>query len=265
MGTVFVNCLWSLLFCLKNSVKFMKQLFFLSALFGFIGWNLISSTGILAENDYTEIEVSDGGTVIGNVKYMGDLATPGLNLHRDWEISEASKITTEKLVFSKINNGLKNAVVSLKDITHGKKKIIPAIHPIMDQQNNIFIPRVLAILTGTTIDILNGDEVMHNIHTRSMKNQPFNLGTTYKQRISKKFDYSEIIKLTCDLHKNTYAWIVVLDNPYFDMTDRNGYFEICDIPPGTYKFQVWHEELGNLEKEVTVHPKEITTIEFVYS
>lgn len=85
----------------------MKQLFFLSALFGFIGWNLISSTGILAENDYTEIEVSDGGTVIGNVKYMGDLATPGLNLHRDWEISEASKTTTEKLVFSKINNGLK--------------------------------------------------------------------------------------------------------------------------------------------------------------
>lgn len=71
--------------------------------------------------------------------------------------------------------GLKNAVVSLKDITHGKKKIIPAIHPIMDQQNNIFIPRVLAILTGTTIDILNGDEVMHNIHTRSMKNQHLTL------------------------------------------------------------------------------------------
>jgi len=49
------------------------------------------------------------------------------------------------------------------------------------------------------------------------------------------------------------------------MTDRNGYFEICDIPPGTYKFQVWHEELGNIEKEVTIHPKEITTIDFIYS
>ncbi|MEK7289507.1 MAG: TonB-dependent receptor, partial [Planctomycetota bacterium] len=63
----------------------------------------------------------------------------------------------------------------------------------------------------------------------------------------------------------SYAWIVVLDNPYFDVTDRNGYFEICDIPPGAYKLQVWHEELGNLEKEVTIHPKEITKVELVYS
>jgi plastocyanin len=242
----------------------MKQLFLLNTLFGFFVWNLILPADILAERDYTEIEVSDGGTVIGNVKYMGGSA-PGLNLYRDWELSDTSKTTSEKLIFSKINNGLKNAVVSLQDITQGKKKLVPDIRPIIDQQNNIFIPRVLAILTGTTVDILNGDDVMHNIHARSVKNQPFNLGTTYKQRISKKFDYPETIKLTCDLHKNAYAWIVVLDNPYFDITDRNGYFEICDIPPGTYKFRVWHEELGNLEKEVTVHSKEITTVEFIYS
>lgn len=243
----------------------MKQLLFLSVLLGFLGWSAISSKDALAKKDYTEIEVAEGGTVIGNVKYMGDLATLGLNLYREWELSDTSKIPSEKLIFSKINNGLKNAIVSINDITQGKKRVIPIIRPVIDQQNNIFIPHVIAILTGTTIDILHGDEGMHNIHTRSIKNQPFNLGTTYKQRISRKFDYPEIIKLSCDLHKYAYAWIVVLDDPYFDVTDRNGYFEICDIPPGTYKFQVWHEELGNLEKEVTVHPKEITTVEFVYS
>ena len=106
---------------------------------------------------------------------------------------------------------------------------------------------------------------MHTIHTSTIKNQSFNLGTTYKQRISKTFEYPETIKLTCDLHKKSHAWVVVLDNPYFDITDRNGYFEICDIPPGTYKFQVWHEELGKLEKEVKIKPKEISNIEFVYS
>ncbi|KAB2831970.1 MAG: hypothetical protein F9K48_11350 [Candidatus Brocadia sp.] len=243
----------------------MKQIGFLIISFGFLCCNLTSSKDILADNKYSEIEVPDGGTIIGNVKYMGDLAAVGLNLYRDWELSDTSKLNSEKLVFSKVNNGLKNAVVSLKDIIQGKKKVIPAIRPIIDQQNNYFIPHVIAIVSGTTVDFLNGDEQMHNIHTRSTRNQPFNLGTTYKQRISKKFDYPEIIKLTCDLHKNAYAWIVVLDHPYFDATDRNGYFEICDIPPGTYTFQVWHEELGNLEKEVTVHPKETTTIEFVYS
>ena len=242
----------------------MKQLLFLCALFGFLIWNVISSEDTLADN-YAEVEVKDGGTVVGNVKYMGDLTTLSLNLYADWELPETSKTSTEKLIVNKINSGVKYAVVSITDITNGKKKAIPTIHPIIDQQRNTFIPHVTAILAGTTIDILNGDEELHTVHTRTIKNQPFNLGTTYKQRISKTFEYPETIKLTCDLHKKSYAWVVVLDNPYFDITDRNGYFEICDIPPGTYKFQVWHEELGKLEKEVKINPKETSNIEFIYS
>ena len=243
----------------------MKQVFFHSILVGFFGWNVIFSNAALADNDYTEIEVTDGGTVIGNVKYMGDLAAFTLDLYREWQLPETTKTTSEKLIVSKINNGLKNAVVSITNIAKGKKEVVPTIHPVIDQQRSIFIPHVISILAGTTIDILNGDEELHNIHTRSTKNQPFNLGTTYKQRIPRTFDYPEIIKLSCDLHKKSYAWIVVLDNPYFDLTDKNGYFEICDIPPGTYRLKVWHEELGNLEKEVKINPKEITNIEFIYS
>ena len=243
----------------------MKQLLFLCVLFGFLSWNVISSEDTLAEKNYSEVEVKDGGIVVGNVKYMSDLTTLSLNLYADWELPETAKTATEKLIVSTINNGLKYAIVSITDITHGKKKAIPTIHPIIDQQRNTFIPHVTAILAGTTIDILNGDGELHTVHTRTIKNQPFNLGTTYKQRISKIFEYPETIKLTCDLHKKSYAWIVVLDNPYFDITDKNGYFEICDIPPGTYKFQVWHEELGKLEKEVKINPKELSNIEFVYS
>lgn len=218
-----------------------------------------------AQSDYAEIQVVDGGTVIGNVRYLGDQASLSLDLAGGWDLTDTQKAGSEKLVVSKINNGLKNAVVSVTNIEKGKRKIISQINPIMDQQRNNFIPRVVPILTGTTVDILNGDDEMHNVHTKSVRNQPFNLGTTYKQRLSVKFDYPEIIKMTCDIHKKTYAWIVVLDNPYFDITDRNGYFEICDVPPGSYKFQVWHEELGKLEKEVTINPKEILNIEFVYS
>jgi len=242
----------------------MKQLLLLCALFGFLSWNVISSEDTLADN-YNEVEVKDGGTVVGNVKYMGDLTTLSLNLCAEWELPETSKTATEKFIVSMVNHGLKYTVVSITDITNGKKKAMPTIHPIIDQQRNTFIPHVTAILAGTTFDILNGDEELHTVHTRTIKNQPFNLGTTYKQRISKTFEYPETIKLTCDLHKKSYAWIVVLDNPYFDITDKNGYFEICDIPPGTYKFQVWHEELGKLEKEVKINQKEISNIEFIYS
>ncbi|MBU6390987.1 MAG: hypothetical protein KGQ83_01950 [Planctomycetes bacterium] len=243
----------------------MKSLSFFIILFSFLGWNIVSSKDILAEKNYIEEEVTDGGNIVGSVKYMGDLAMLKLDLYGGWELTDTSKNASEKLIASRINNGLKYAVISITNIAKGKKRLIPKTHPIIDQQRSNFIPHVIAILAGTTIDILNGDEELHTVHTRTIKNQPFNLGTTYRQRISRKFDYPEIIKLSCDIHKHAYAWIVILDNPYFDITDRNGYFEICDIPAGTYKLNVWHEELGNIEKEVTVYPKKITNVGFVYS
>lgn len=227
--------------------------------------DVISASDTLVKKVYAEIEVSEGGSIVGNVKFVGDIAASELNLYGGWALSEVAKSPSEKVVVSKINGGLKSVVVSLTDISAGKKKINPEIHPVIDQQKNSFIPRVTAILAGTSVDILNGDEELHTVHTKTTRNQPFNHGANYKMRITKTFEYPETIKLTCDIHKKSYAWIVVLDNPYFDVTDRNGYFEICDIPPGAYKLQVWHEELGNLEKEVTIHPKEITKVEFVYS
>lgn len=244
----------------------MKRLLFLGVLAVLFSCSdVISASDTLAKKIYIETEVSEGGSIVGSVRFAGDVTASELNLYGGWDLSVGAKPPSEKVVVSKINGGLKSVVVSLTDISAGKKKLNPEIHPVIDQQKNCFIPRVTAILTGTPVDILNGDEELHTVHTKTTRNQPFNHGANYKMRITKTFEYPETIRLTCDLHKKSYAWIVVLDNPYFDVTDRNGYFEICDIPPGVYKLQVWHEELGNLEKEVTIHPKEITNVELVYS
>lgn len=243
----------------------MRHLLFISLLIAFLSYGAVFPKALPAAENYTEGEVTDGGAIVGIVKYEGDLTTPSLNLPGEWELSESPKTGSEKVVVNKINHGLKYAVVSIADISQGKRRKIPVIHPIIDQQKNTFIPRVTALLAGTTVDILNGDEELHTIHTRSVKNQPFNFGTSYKQRVSIKFDNPEVVKLTCDIHKKTYAWIIILDNPYFDITDKHGYFEMSDIPPGRYKVKVWHEEFGNLEKEVEVKLKETINIEFVYS
>ncbi|MGQ3683769.1 MAG: hypothetical protein ACUBOA_01930 [Candidatus Loosdrechtia sp.] len=243
----------------------MRYLFFISVLIGALNSYIITAKGIFAGEGYTETEVVDGGSIIGTVKYKGDLLATVLNLPGAFELPDTSVPASDKIVVNRFNNGLSFVVISIAGITQGKKKEIPAIRPVIDQQKNTFVPRVVAILVGTTIDILNGDEELHTIHTRSVKNQPFNLGTSYKQRISRTFDYPETIKLFCDIHKKSYCWIVILENPYFDITDKRGYFEISDIPPGTYKLKTWHEELGNLEKEVTINPGEIIEVEFVYS
>jgi len=242
----------------------MKQVIILSLFWSFLFCNFLLRCSFAQDNGYVEIEVKNGGIVTGNVSYIGSKGAPSLDLYTRWEIPASTPSISKKLEVSSINNGLKNAVVSIVDIKKGKKRKIPVIHPVIDQQENVFIPRVTPVIAGTTIDILNGDEEMHNIHTRSIRNQPFNLGTTYKQRISKKFDYPEIIKLSCDIHKDSYAWIIIFEHPYFDLTNENGYFEICDIPEGTYTFQVWHEELGKQEKEVMIKAKKIEHVEFIY-
>ncbi|MCF6149897.1 MAG: hypothetical protein E3K37_14685 [Candidatus Kuenenia sp.] len=248
---------------MKKATESMKRTLLLYILSWFLLCNVLSSKGLFANGLYTEIEVPDGGCVAGYVKCTGNAGAPSIDLYAGWELPRASQVISEKLTVNKVNNGVKNVIVSISDIEKGKKGVVPQIHPVIDQQRSVFIPRVTAILAGTTVDLLNGDEEMHNVHTTSMRNQPFNFGMAYKQRISKKFDFPETVKLSCDIHKE-YAWIVVFGNPYFDVTDRNGYFEICDIPEGTYKFRVWHEELGKREKEVMVRAKKIENIEFVY-
>ena len=75
----------------------MKRLLFLCVLFGFLSWNVISSEDTLADN-YTEVEVKDGGTVVGNVKYMGDLTTLPLNLYADSEITQKPYTATSKII-----------------------------------------------------------------------------------------------------------------------------------------------------------------------
>lgn len=249
---------------LKKAMGLMKRTLFLYVLAWSLLCNILYSKGALANGSYTEIDVSDGGCIAGYVKCSGDVGAPSIDLYAGWELPRSSRDNiSEKLAVNKINNGVKNVIVSISNIEKGKKGVISPVHPVIDRQRSVFIPRVTAILAGTTVDLLNGDEEMHNVHTKSMRNQPFNLGMTYKQRISRKFDFPETVKLSCDIHKE-YAWIVVFSNPYFDVTDRNGYFEICDIPEGTYEFRVWHEELGKLEKEVMVRARKIENIEFVY-
>ncbi|MBM4055246.1 MAG: hypothetical protein FJ264_11390 [Planctomycetes bacterium] len=225
--------------------------------------DILYSKELVTEDAYTVIDVSDGGSITGHVTCTGDAGAPSLDMYAGWELSKPSQVVSEKIVINRLNNGVRNAVVSLSNIEKGKKGVVPSVHPVIDQQMGIFLPRVTAILAGTTIDLLNGDEELHNVHTKSVRNQPFNFGMSYKQRISKDFDYPETVKLSCDIHKE-YAWIVVFSNPYFDVTDRSGYFEICDIPEGTYELRVWHEELGKQEKEVIIQARKRENIAFVY-
>jgi len=126
---------------------------------------------------------------------------------------------------------------------------------VMDQQNLSFRPHLLPIPVGATVSFPNQDKVDHNVFSLS-RTQKFNLGS-YKPGESKKitFDKPGIVELRCDVHAEMIAYIMVLKNPYFAITDKGGNFKIADAPIGKVLVKTWHEKLKNAKQKAVVPDK----------
>lgn len=201
---------------------------------------------------YEEGDVSSGGTITGTVKFAGDVPEViQLKVEKDQEACGHGPIPSEGLLVSS-DKGVKNAVVSILNISKGKKFDKSGGNETIDQKACIFVPHLAVVPPGSTVDLINSDDVMHNLHTWSMKNTAFNEGVPGGAKLPKTFEYPETIKITCDVHKWMTAWLIVQENPYYAVTDESGSFQLGDVPPGTYKVQVWQESLGKATQEVTV-------------
>lgn len=136
----------------------------------------------------------------------------------------------------------------------------------MDQNNLSFLPHVLLVPQGATVDFPNNDKVGHNVFSLS-RTQKFNLGN-YGPGESRKivFDKPGLVELRCDMHAEMSAYILVMKNTFFGITDRKGRFSIPDsgylkshgitslkdLPPGKYTVRTWHEKLKSTKKTVDV-------------
>lgn len=154
---------------------------------------------------------------------------------------------------------MKNTVVYL-DYVEGDFAP-PPNHPVVDQKGLVFLPHVLAIVKGTTVDFTNNDTVRHNIFSPSPVTDNMNLGTYGAgQVVPWTFNKIGDAVLLCNVHAEMFAWVIVRQNPYFSITDKDGHFEINDVPAGQYTLKVWNEKLSAESQEVTVQEGDITTI-----
>ena len=178
-----------------------------------------------------DVAVENGGTITGNVK-------------------------------CKRTKYPENVVVAIEKIGDNNYPA-PEEHGIIDQFNLTFVPHVLAVQKGTKIDFPNSDSVRHNVFSPPDCCQQFNLGT-YDVGVVKmvEFDKTCEVPLLCNVHAEMSAFVVVLDNPYFSVTGKDGAFTIENVPPGTYKLNAWHEKLQTVTKEVTVEAGKITSVDF---
>ncbi|HYD50307.1 MAG TPA: carboxypeptidase regulatory-like domain-containing protein [Terriglobales bacterium] len=196
--------------------------------------------------------VSGGGSISGTVKFNGTAPAPkSLDATKDKEVCGQHKILDESLVVGS-DGALKNAVVSITNITKGKAHDTAA-KPELDQKGCVYIPHVMTAPAGAEIQIKNSDGILHNIHTYSSKNTPINRAQPkFKKVMGETFKEPETIRVTCDAHGWMQGWIVVTDHPYYAVTDDSGNFKLTDVPPGDYELKVWHEKLGEQTQKVTV-------------
>jgi plastocyanin len=146
---------------------------------------------------------------------------------------------------------LKNAVVWLENPP--VNAAVPAPTKIeMDQNGCVFIPRVVVVPAGGTVDFLNSDRLLHNIHATPKLNVSFNRTQPKDRTIPVTFAKPEIVRINCDLHSWMVGWVVVSAHPYYAITGADGQFSFDNLPPGKYNLQVWHERLGTVQASATV-------------
>jgi len=197
---------------------------------------------------YKEIDVKDGGTITGVVKLVGN--PPSI---AQFEITKdmdhcGTKKKFDRLIIGK-NNGVKNAVVCIEGIAEGKQ--FPAQEKYtIDQRNCEYIPHVQVVPAGAQIQIVNSDNILHNVHAyadldgqlRTVCNiaQPIKgQRTTIRQT---QLAGSTTLLTTCDAgHPWMSGHVIVSENPYYVVTDSEGTFALTGVPPGTYKVRMWHE------------------------
>ncbi len=138
---------------------------------------------------------------------------------------------------------------------------------VIDQECCVFVPHVCAVQVGRQVKVANSDPIVHNVHLSAVRNEGQNqmIAPDGEVLTLPPLTAPEPLKLTCDLHPWMEAWILVVEHPWFAVSDRQGRFSIEGVPPGTWDVEAWHPHFGRLELEsIRVDFQQGVEIEVVY-
>lgn len=202
--------------------------------------------------------VSVRADVTGHCKLDGKAPEPkmiDMSAVPDCAALHPDPIPEEKIVADD-KGDLANVVVTIKkDDSPNLACPVPKDGAVLDQKGCMFHPHVLAMMAGQDLVVKNSDSFLHNFHTISEDNPSINKAQPTKndgETMDDSPKIPETIRVKCDVHPWMSAYICVLDNPYFDVSNDKGEFTIKGLPDGNYTLTAWQEILGTQEKKITV-------------
>ncbi len=132
------------------------------------------------------------------------------------------------------------------------------------QKDLTFLPSLLPVRIGTKVEFPNLDDAYHNIFSYSPAKR-FDLGRYRPDERpipTQVFDKPGLVILRCDIHEHMRGLILVLNTPYFVMTDTNGHFRLGGLPAGRYTLKAWIDSRTTREKPVELKSGQTLHVDF---
>jgi plastocyanin len=206
---------------------------------------------------------SDKGDVKGTVVVTGKIP-PMEDLKRNSDAFCAKKQMKDESVVAGKKGELANVLVHVNGLPATPP---PSEKVTLSQEDCMYRPRVLGIVDGQKLEIKNGDPVLHNVHTYEGARTLFNMaqvpGTPSMERTFTQ--NGVMLKFKCDIHQWMTGFIWVQNNGAFAVSDKDGKFEIKDVPVGTWDVEAWHERFGTKTGKVTVAKGKPAEVKFEFS
>ncbi|MCU1280679.1 MAG: hypothetical protein JWM53_4225 [bacterium] len=193
---------------------------------------------------------SDKGDVKGSVVVTGKLPVME-DLKRNSDAFCAKKQMKDESVIAGKKGELANVLVHVNGLPATPP---PSDKVVLSQEDCMYRPRLLGVIDGQKLEIHNGDPVLHNVHTYEGARTLFNMAQVPgTPNMEKTFTQNGVmLKFKCDIHQWMTGFIWVQNNGAFAVSDKDGKFEIKDVPVGTWDVEAWHERFGTKSGKVTV-------------
>ena len=252
---------------------------------------LVFITLAVAQDGYKVISVTDGGTIAGSVKWTGpaprELDFPVTKDPQICDPEGKKSVSLERLIVGP-QGGVANTIVYLKNISAGKAMELPEQRRHLDQRHCRYVPHILLVPQSAALQMQSSDATLHTIHMDGAAS--FNLPFPFTAQItSRNMSVPGLVNLRCNGgHVWMNAEMMVVQHPYYAVTDESGRFEFSEVPAGTYQIVAWHEgwtlagreqaydvltehtvqrpifsEPKMWERSVTVSPNQSSTVNFV--